>query len=395
MPPGKAYDFAVVGAGIVGLTTAFSLLRRFPKSRTVIIEKEKEVATHQTGRNSGVIHSGIYYSPGSLKALNTRKGYRLLLNFLKKYQIPHRITGKLIVAAKPHETGRLDRLYANGLKNGLEGLERLDKHEIGFYEPRIRGEAALYVPQTGITDYRLVSLQLKKLLRQAGTEFMFSTFVKQVVPGNPVRLITSQDDIYAERAVIAAGLHGDRLFGKSEYKIIPFRGEYYYLRPAYASQIGRPVYPVPDPRYPFLGVHLTPHLDGRMSAGPSAVWAPGREAYRKWQCNPADVADTLTWPGFYKMARRHWKTGLREISRSFIKHLFANEVRKFLPNVPDKALYGFHSGIRAQLVDKEGRLADDFIIRNKPGVCFVLNAPSPAATASFAIAESIADFLTP
>jgi len=387
----KVYDFAVAGAGIVGLATAFYILDQYPQASLAVLEKEKYIARHQTGRNSGVIHSGIYYRPGSFKAENTREGYKLLLDFLQRYNLPYRISGKLIVATEPDETDYLEQLYRNGRENGLENLRLLSGDQIKDYEPHIEGIAAIHVPQTGVTDYRSVSRQLAEIIRQKGGEIFLQTHVKKITPGHPAEIETEQGSLRAKNVVVAAGLYTDKLYGHSSYRIIPFRGEYYYLKSPWDRRIRSMVYPVPDPRYPFLGIHLTRHLDNRVSAGPSAVLALGREAYRKTDWDAKEIKEMLLFPGFRALAKQHAVTGLQEWCASLCKPVFAKRVRKFLPDIPTDALTGFHSGIRAQLVDREGRLVDDFVIQTRENVIYILNAPSPAATASLAIGRQVAD----
>jgi len=385
------YDFAVAGTGIVGLATAFYLQKRFPGSRLLLLEKEAGVARHQTGRNSGVIHSGIYYKPGSFKAKNCVEGYRLLLDFLKENDIPYHLSGKLIVATEESETAELKRLYENGLKNGLRRIALLDAKEMRELEPDIRGIAAIHVPYTGVTDYRAVSRKLQGILEKGGAEFAFKTRIHRIMPGQPVEIHTSQGTYFADKVIVAAGLYSDKLYGGDEFRIIPFRGEYYYLRPPWADKVRTMVYPVPDPRFPFLGIHLTRHIDGSVSAGPSAVLAWGREAYGCFDLHPGELLETLRYPGFRQLARKYAKTGLQEMLRSWFKPLFARSVRKFLPDFPVRALYGYHSGIRAQLVDRSGRLVDDFVMRKRENVTYILNAPSPAATASLAIGKQVVE----
>ena len=384
------YDWIIIGSGIVGLATALKLRSLYPGTKMLILDKEADVARHQTGRNSGVIHSGIYYKPGSFKARNCVEGYRLLLDYLKARQLPYRLTGKLIVATSESEISRLETLYRNGLANGLRQIRLLEADEIRRYEPHVRGIAALHVPYTGITDYGLVARRMAEELKENGVAFMFNTPVARIGPGSIPEILTSQGTVRARQVIVAAGLPGDRLYGGNEFRVVPFRGEYYNLSSRLAPAVRGLIYPVPDPRYPFLGVHLTRHIDGRVSAGPSAVLAPGREAYEKGQWNRRDVAEILGFPGFWKMAFRHYRMGIHEMWRSWSKKNFLRDVHKFLPQARPEDLRDFHSGIRAQLVDRQGRLVDDFLIRRREHVIYVLNAPSPAATASLAIGKQVA-----
>ncbi len=387
----KQYDFAVAGAGIVGLATAYRLLKTHAGARILVLDKEARPGLHQTGRNSGVIHSGIYYRPGSAKARNCIEGYRLMLDFLEKTGIPYRLSGKLIVATDADEEERLEELYRNGLENGLEKIRLLTGGQIGNYEPHIRGRAALLVPYTGITDYRSVARALAEKIRSKGGEIMTSTRVNRIVPGQVPELHTSRGKIKAGRVVVAAGLQSDRLWGGKTFRIIPFRGEYYFIRPPKDKLIRSMVYPVPDPRYPFLGIHLTHHIDGRVSAGPSAVLAPGREAYGKYEWNLNDLAGILGFAGFWRMGLKNRRAGWAEIRRWLSKRAFLRAARKFLPQLELNDLTGYHAGIRAQLVDRQGRLVDDFVFRRRENVLYVLNAPSPAATASLSIGRHIVE----
>ncbi len=380
----------IVGAGIVGLATAWQVQKRFPGVKIIILEKEPLHALHQTGRNSGVIHSGIYYRPGSLKARNCRHGYQLLLEFARYYDIPHRISGKLIVARDPSEFEQLQKLYENGLKNGLENLKTLDREDIRHFEPHINGLKAVHVPQTGVIDFGKVADTLAEIIQLDGGEILYNHRVLAIDrPENP-RILTNQGDFHGGRVIVCAGLHGDRLFGK-KYRIIPFRGEYFRLNKPHNKKINALVYPVPDPRFPFLGIHLTRHINGKVTAGPNAVLAFGREAYAKTAFNLRDTADTFTWPGFWKLAFRYGKTGIKEMIRSLSKQQFAREVSRWLPGVTAKDLLPYPSGIRAQIMDKAGNLIDDFVIEKEGNVTYVVNAPSPAATASLAIGRKIAE----
>ena len=389
----KQYDIAVVGAGIVGLATAFRLLQSRPGAHILVLDKENRPGRHQTGRNSGVIHSGIYYRPGSAKARNCIEGYRLMLDFLEKSGIPYRISGKLIVATDEPEENRLQELYRNGLENGLERIRLLTARQIRDFEPNITGRAALWVPYTGITDYGRVAAALAAKLRAGGVEIRLGQRVERIVPGPVPELHTSHGIIKANRVVVAAGLQSDRLWGGNEFRMVPFRGEYYFIRSPKDKLIRSMVYPVPDPRYPFLGIHLTRHIDGRVSAGPSAVLAPGREAYGKFDWNARDLVDTLRFPGFWRMALQNRRAGWVEIRRWLSKRAFLQAARKFLPQLEPDDLTGYHSGIRAQLVDRQGRLVDDFVFRRAENVLYVLNAPSPAATASLSIGRHIAEII--
>ncbi len=381
-------NIVVIGAGIVGLATAWQAQKNFPGVKIIVLEKEPIHALHQTGRNSGVIHSGIYYKPGTKKAHLCRQGYEMILHFARFYDIPFRISGKLIVARSPGEFNRLYKLYENGRKNGLDDLEILDKKAIAKYEPHIKGLKAIRVPQTGVIDFTKVTDTLAEIITLNGGEILYNHQVLALEkPGRP-NLITNRGNIKADRVVVCAGLHSDRLFGK-KYRIIPFRGEYFKLKPGQAKKINGLVYPVPDPRFPFLGIHITRHINNKVTAGPNAVLAFGREAYRKTAFNLRDTTETFTWPGFWKLALRYGKIGISEMIRSLSKRQFTREVSRWIPGIHPSDLIPHPSGIRAQVVDKSGNLIDDFIIEKEGKITYVVNAPSPAATASLAIAQSI------
>ena len=385
----KQYDYVIVGAGIVGLATAYRLLKAVRQARVLVVDKEDRPGFHQTGHNSGVIHSGIYYRPGSAKANNCIKGYRMMIDFLEKHGIPYRLRGKLIVATTPPEEEELERLYQNGLTNGLKRIQKLTAKGIKQYEPHIKGNEAILVPYTGITDYAQVASALAFSVRELGGEILLNTKVKHIEPGQNPAIHTNKGIIKAGQVVVGAGLQTDRLWGDNEFRIIPFRGEYYFLRPPKDQWVKTMIYPVPDPRYPFLGVHLTRHIDGKVSAGPSAILSAGRETYEKFAVDWDDLKDTLNFPGFWPMAKQNYRAGLAEMMRWISKSAFLHSVRKFLPELKLSDLTGYHAGIRAQLVDREGRLVDDFVFRQQENVLFVLNAPSPAATASLSIGEHI------
>ncbi|WP_437083193.1 L-2-hydroxyglutarate oxidase [Streptomyces sp. enrichment culture] len=383
-------DVVVVGGGIVGLSTAYALSRLAPGTRVVVLEKEPGPARHQTGRNSGVVHSGIYYRPGSLKARFAVGGAAEMVKFCAEHGIPHEVTGKLIVATDREELPRLHALVQRGRENGIP-VRELGPAQIGEYEPEVRGAAAIHVATTGIADYGLVARQLAE---SSGAEIVYGGAVDLVsrrAGGVAVRT-TAGVVVRAGALVNCAGMHCDRvarLAGDDPgMRIVPFRGEYYDLaRPELVRGL---VYPVPDPAFPFLGVHLTRGIGGGVHVGPNAVPALAREGYGWSVVRPRDLADELAWPGAWRMARRHWRYGAGEIRRSLSKAAFTEAVRRLLPAVTAEDLRPAAAGVRAQAVLRDGTLVDDFLIREAPRTVHVLNAPSPAATASLPIGREIA-----
>ncbi|MGB5236271.1 MAG: L-2-hydroxyglutarate oxidase [Flavobacteriaceae bacterium] len=388
------YDVAIIGGGIVGLSVAYNLSIERPDMRIVIIEKESEVAFHQTGRNSGVIHSGIYYQPGSAKAVNCKKGYNLLLEFCRRERIEHDICGKLIVATSPEEEPKLMDIYSRGQENGLKGLRLLDPAEFRNIEPHVEGIKAIFVPQAGIVNYKEVSLALKKILVDRQIEFRFSNEVKKIKESdNQLEIQTNQSRLSCSYLVNCAGLYSDkiaRLHGiEHKAQIIPFRGEYYLLKEEKRNLVNNLVYPVPDPAFPFLGVHFTRRIGGEVDAGPNAVLAYKREGYRKQDVNAVEFLETIFFPGFLKVAYKYWKVGLYEMYRSYSKKAFVKALQKLVPEIGEEDLIPGTSGVRAQLCDEKGNLIDDFMILHKKRAVHVLNAPSPAATSSLQIGKSI------
>ncbi|MFF3554737.1 L-2-hydroxyglutarate oxidase [Streptomyces tsukubensis] len=386
-------DVLVIGGGIVGLSTAYALTRSAPGTRVVVLEKEEAPARHQTGRNSGVIHSGIYYRPGSLKARYAVTGAAEMVKFCAEHGLPHRVTGKLIVATRRDELPRLHSLVQRGRENGIP-VRELGPAQIAEYEPGVRGLAAIHVGTTGVCDYGAVAEQLAVLAGAAGAEVRCGEEVV-VVDRRPwgVAVRTASGTVLRARALVnCAGLHCDRvarLAGDDpEMRIVPFRGEYYELTDP--SLVRGLVYPVPDPAFPFLGVHLTRGIDGSVHVGPNAVPALAREGYGWGVVRPGELAATLSWPGSWHIARRHWRYGAGELRRSLSKEAFAQEVRRLLPAVTEEALRPTDAGVRAQAVLRDGTLVDDFLIRETRQVVHVLNAPSPAATASLPIGREVA-----
>ncbi|MFL0646317.1 L-2-hydroxyglutarate oxidase [Cylindrospermopsis raciborskii UAM/DH-BiRr] len=391
----KSCDILIVGGGIVGLATAFRILQSRPDLRLVRLEKESTLAKHQTGNNSGVIHSGLYYRPGSLKALNCMAGYRLLLNFCQDEGIPHEICGKVVVATNEKELPQLEMLYHRGIANGLEGIRWLTSQEISDVEPHCVGLRGIRVPQTGIVDYKAVAIRYGEKIREAGAEIFLSESVKDmVVNSSGVEVVSDHHTWSSKFLVVCAGLQSDRLALKSDpnlpVRIIPFRGEYYELKPEAHYLVRNLIYPVPDPAFPFLGVHFTRMIGGGVECGPNAVLAWGREAYKKTDFNWQDTWETLTWTGFQRVAFRYWRSGLDEIYRSWSKSAFVRALQRLIPSIQEKDLVPGGAGIRAQACHVNGQLLDDFDLRVHERVIHVCNAPSPAATASLAIGETLA-----
>ena len=393
-------DYALIGGGIVGLATARALLLRQPGCRLALFEKEGQVARHQSGHNSGVIHSGIYYRPGSAKALTCRRGYALLLDFCRRHDVPHEICGKLIVATEEREVPLLAELQRRGEANGLTGLRWLSPETIREMEPHVAGVAGLHVPQTGIVDFRVVSERLRdEILRLGGEIRIGEEVVGLRQKSETVEVETIRGAMVADRVLCCGGLHADRLArmtgSQPPWRIIPFRGEYHTVRPERRALVRGLVYPVPDPAFPFLGVHFTRMLDGVVEAGPNAVLALKREGYRWADVSLRDMADTMAWPGFRKLARQYWRAGLGEIHRSLRKAAFVAALQRLVPEIRAEDLAPGGAGVRAQACDREGKLLDDFAFWADHRILHVGNAPSPAATASLAIAEEVCDRIMP
>ncbi len=364
----------------------------------VVIEKESEIARHQTGRNSGVIHSGIYYRPGSLRARNCRRGVELLLRFCRDHGVPFALSGKVIVAANPAERERLGELLRRGERNGVPGLRLLDRRGLREIEPHAEGTAAIHSPGTGVVRFREVARALRRRFESAGGVVMTGARVLGVVvSADGTRVLTSAGEVECARLVNCAGLHADRVArlagDEPGVSIVPFRGEYYRVRPERSGLVRSLVYPTPDPRFPFLGVHLHRNLDGRVGAGPNAVLAAAREGYRRRDLNFRDLGEMVRDPGFRRLARREWRTALAEIRRSLSKPAFAAELQRLVPELEEDDLEPGPSGVRAIAVSADGRIVDDFRIVRRENRTHVLNAPSPAATACLAIAEQVASLV--
>lgn len=391
------FDRAIVGGGILGLATAWELLRRKPGTRVVLLEKEPGLALHQSGRNSGVIHAGLYYKPGSHKARLAVAGNRAMVAFCREHGVRHEVCGKLIVATEDAELPRLQALAGRAAQNGIEVLP-LTCDEAREREPQVRCLDALWVPSTGIVSYREVCEKLASLIQAAGGELMLSTKVLRIAAdGSEQVLETSRGEVRAKFVVACAGLQSDRLARASgaalEAEILPFRGEYYELAEPRRRLVRGLIYPVPNPAFPFLGVHLTRGIDGSVHAGPNAVLAMAREGYRRRDVDLGDLRELLEFPGLWNLLARHGAEGLRELVRSLSRRVFADSLRRLVPALNDDDLVPAPAGVRAQAVLPDGALVDDFLFVRAPGQLHVCNAPSPAATASLAIAREIADQL--
>lgn len=392
------YDITIIGAGIVGLASALKIKEKNPAKRILIIDKESDVAAHQTGHNSGVIHSGLYYKPGSLKATNCISGYHMLIDFCRSNDVPFETCGKVVVATIKEELPLLQNLYVRGQENGLDGLKFLEKKELLEYEPHVNGVKGFFVPQTGIVDYAVVSAKLKELLKTLDVEFAFDAAVKAIaVKETDVTIDTTNGSYTAGLMINCAGLYSDKIAKMSGdnpgIKIIPFRGEYFKLKPEKEYLVKNLIYPVPDPNFPFLGVHFTRMKKGGVEAGPNAVLAYKREGYKKSDISFTEFMEVLGWPGFQKVAKKYWRTGLGEFYRSYSKDAFTKALQKLIPEIESKDLVVGGSGVRAQACDRDGGLIDDFLIHQTKRTINILNAPSPAATSALSIGESVANLL--
>ncbi len=385
----------VVGGGILGLATARLLTRVRDDAQVVVLEKEDGLARHQTGHNSGVVHAGIYYAPGSLKATLCRRGLALLRDFCRAHGLPYEECGKVVVATEHRELERLHRLAERAAANGVPGVRWLDAAELAEVEPYARGVAALHSPETAIADFVAVAQSLAEQVASAGGEVRTATLVRSVAGGARTPSVELADGTWltADRVVVCAGLHADRLARASgepaEPRIVPFRGEYWQLRPERSGLVRGLIYPVPDPTLPFLGVHLTRKIDGSVWLGPNAILSCAREGYRRADVDLRDLYETLSWPGTRRMLRRHWRAGVHEVDRSLRKRRFIGEARRYVPALIPEDAVPATAGVRAQALDRDGSLVDDFRLSVNGGVVWVRNAPSPAATSSLAIAEEL------
>ena len=390
------YDLIIVGGGIVGLAVALDALKKKLNLKVLVLEKEPTIAQHQSKHNSGVIHSGLYYKPGSLKAINCIKGYRKLLDFCQDENIKHEVCGKLVVATTVDEIPRLQELYHRGIANGLSGLKLLNNEEITEYEPFCRGVKALFVPQTGIVNFTSIAKCYAQKFSDLGGQVNCSEEVKNInLSGNKIEVITESRTWVGKSVVTCGGVHSDSLalntIPNLPIRILPFRGEYYKLNPSAEKLVKNLIYPVPKPSFPFLGVHFTRMIDGGFECGPNAVLSFAKEGYNKYDFDLQQAWNIVSWPGFYKIVAKYWRPGMEEFYRSNKKSVFVKALQRLIPEIKADDLSIGDSGVRAQACDIKGRLLDDFDIRINQNIIHVCNAPSPAATSSLAIAEIISD----
>ena len=392
-----SYDIIVIGGGIVGLATALRIKEQNPSLRLALLEKEIHLSAHQTGHNSGVIHSGIYYKPGSLKATNCIRGYNMLLAFCDAQEIAYDLCGKVIVATRPEDLEALNTIQQRGEENGLDGLRRLKRDELREYEPHVNGIEAIWVPQTGIIDYTAVALRYAHLIREREGKILLGEKVTDIqIHHHDCTVVTSQGSYTTRMVVNCAGLYSDKIAQMTQaapvdIKIIPFRGEYYEVKKDKEYLVNNLIYPVPDPNFPFLGVHFTRMIRGGVEAGPNAVLAFQREGYRKSDIDVGELSETLRWPGFQRVASRYWQTGMGEMYRSFSKAAFTEALQKLIPAITEDDLVPGEAGVRAQACDRHGGLLDDFLIIENEFAVNVCNAPSPAATSSLSIGQTVAE----
>lgn len=390
---------AVVGGGILGLAVARELSRRFPGAPVAVLEAADHLGAHQTGHNSGVVHAGLYYEPGSLKATLCRRGAGLLRDFCAEHDVPYRELGKLVVATGRDELPGLDRIEERARRNGVPGLTRLSRDAMRDVEPSVEGVAALHSPHTAVVDYVAVCRALAAEVEAAGGSVRLSTPVTAVrETGDRVEVRSGETSLVVDRLVVCAGLHSDHVAAMvgaaGDVRIVPFRGEYYRLRPPARDRVRGLVYPVPDPRYPFLGIHLTRTVDDEVLVGPNAVMALALAGYRWRDVSLRDLRGVASWPGTRRMALGHWRTGVHELSSSLSKRRFTRDAATYLPGLSTSDLERTRSGVRAQAVGRDGRLVDDFVLQQVGPVLLVRNAPSPGATSSLAIAEHVVSTMT-
>ncbi len=390
----RPYDFAIVGGGIVGLSTGMALTKRFPGKTVIVFEKEDSLAEHQTGHNSGVIHSGIYYKPGSFKAKFARAGSESMVRFCEEHSIEHDICGKVIVATKQEELPFLGNLYNRGIENGLT-IQKIGPSELAEIEPHVRGLQAIRVPAAGIVNYRQVCQAYGRIISDGGGHISLGDRVLALQnKSTHVEIVTRSGGFSANFVINCAGLHSDRVARMDkvadDLKIIPFRGEYYELKPESRHLVKHLIYPVPNPNFPFLGVHYTRMVGGHVEAGPNAVLAFKREGYRKTDLNLRDLAEVLAYPGFWKLSAKYWREGLDEMKRSVSKAAFVRSLQELIPEIQESDLVPAAAGVRAQALKSDGSLVDDFHLVNGERSIHVCNAPSPAATASIEIGKHIA-----
>jgi L-2-hydroxyglutarate oxidase LhgO len=395
------FDITIIGGGIVGLATAYKIATSHPRLRIAVLEKEPTLAGHQTGHNSGVIHSGLYYKPGSAKARTCTDGRKQLVAFAKQYGIPHEICGKIIVATKEKEMPNFERIFNNGIQNGIEGLEKINPAQIKQIEPYCAGIAGIKVPCTGIIDFVAVVNKLAELIQKQNADN--TIFLSRNVTGFRkdnacTQILTNQEAVSSRFVINCAGLQSDRIARLDgvniKMRIVPFRGDYYDFKPDAQGKVKNLIYPVPDPTFSFLGVHFTRMVAGGVECGPNAVFSFKREGYGKFDFNLRDAWESLIYPGTLKLFMKHWRYGLGEYVRAFSKKLFVKQLQRLVPSIQGTDLTPGNSGVRAQAVGADGKPIDDFVIESHGNAIHVLNAPSPAATASLAIADHITSLAT-
>jgi L-2-hydroxyglutarate oxidase len=389
------YDITVIGGGIVGLATAWKIMERQPGLRIAVVEKEHAVGTHQTDRNSGVIHSGIYYKPGSAKAINCVKGYGMLLDFCLAHELEYDLCGKIIIAGDEEQIPTLKGIYDRGIQNGLKGLKMIDAQEAKAIEPHCRAVQGIWVPQAGIIDYIVVAEKLASLIRNGGGTIITGFKVDRISEDpHSIRISCDNRTITSQLAIGCAGLYADHLAKLAgltpPHQIVPFRGEFYALRPEARHLVKGLIYPVPDVNFPFLGVHLTKRIDGGIEAGPNAVLAFRREGYQHLDIHVGELKEALAYSGFRKLAMKHWRKGLDEMHRSFSKRAFLKSLQRLVPELRMKDISRSRAGVRAQALDHDGNLVDDYVIIEQERMIHVCNAPSPAATSCLSIGEYVA-----
>jgi L-2-hydroxyglutarate oxidase LhgO len=391
----SSFDVAIAGAGIIGLATGMKLLEEFPGLKVAILEKENTIAAHQTGHNSGVIHSGLYYRPGALKARLCMSGHDELVRFCLEHDVRHEICGKVVIATRDEQIPALDELCRRGRENGVSGLQMLSGAEVKDFEPYAQGIRGMLVPSAGIVDFRLVAKAYAEVFRKGGGELFLGTRVRRVKEfgSKTLQIKTGLGEFQSRLFINCGGLYSDWVARGCGLvptcRIVPFRGEYYRIKPGRAYLVKNLIYPVPDPRFPFLGVHFTRMIDGKIEAGPNAVLAFAREGYGRMRISPVELAEILGYGGFWRLVSSHWKTGIGEMMRSFSKSLFVRALRELMPAISRDDLEAGGAGVRAQALGRDGKLLDDFVIQCTDKMIHVLNAPSPAATSSLAIAKQI------
>lgn len=389
------YDYVIIGGGIVGLSTGYALIQKYPQAKIAVIEKENTLAFHQTGHNSGVIHSGIYYKPGSLKAKLSKEGGDLLRAFCNENEIPYEMCGKVIVATEKQELPLLENLYKRGLEHQLN-ISLIDSSQLAEIEPHAYGLQAIQVMDAGIVQYKRVAEAMAKIIQEKGGTILLRTQVEKIMEGSAgLEIVCNNNTIRTKYLINCAGLHSDRIASlqglKTNMKIVPFRGEYYELKPEKHHLVKHLIYPVPNPNFPFLGVHFTRMMDGHVHAGPNAVLSFKREGYRKTDFHLRDFAEAVTYPGLWKVASQNLGEGLKEIVRSLSKKVFVQSLQRLIPEITADDLVVSENGVRAQALTRDGKMVDDFFIVNDKRSTHILNAPSPAATASIAIGRSIGE----